>query len=1119
MFQVAARGEDAASPPVPECRILKTKSPPGGHGVIDLRDDLVSALAGRYDIERELGHGGMAIVYLARDVRHERHVAVKVLRPELATSLGAERFLREINIAARLAHPNILALHDSGNAAGMLYFVMPYVEGETLRERLSREHQLPIEDALSITRQVGLALDYAHEHGVVHRDIKPENILLLGDHVLVADFGLARALHTAGTIRLTESAVAVGTPAYMSPEQAAADPEVDGRTDLYSLACVLFEMVAGVPPFKGATGAALLAQHLTAKPPSICAQRPHCPASIDAAVSRALEKTPADRYRTAREFYAALTAAQPLASPWPAQPSTGGAAPATRRRRQLVIAGAVLVIAIASGAAALRNVLWPPLGTATPVADSSGYVVLPLTATDAATRGDSAAVTRRIADALAEWTGVRVVGAREVEDQLASTRRGGALRLDDALDVARRLGAVKLVWGELSANPADSAGSRIARLTMYDVATGRVERPAVMRYGTTGPGTSALRLTASELLRARVESPWTSTAQPEHPSLPAWLAYDAGRDALARWEVNEAAREFRAALAIDPSHAQANLWLSLAEMWAGFPRERWRAAARRAAELRAYLDPRDTTLADAQAALADGRYPEACVAYRRYLPRDTTAVVGWFGLGECNSRDSLVVPDAASPSRWRFRGSVSRAIDAYMHIVEDRAPPQPTFVYTRLSQLLTTSGIQLRQGHTEGVHRQEFGAYPSLRDDTLVFVPYPLNERGGSTGPPAPAAKARALEHNRSLLRQLYETWAVNAPPTVEAHAALAGLLESLDEIGDGSAAGGSATQLSAISQIRRARALASDPDQRLLLARTELRLLLKSEDWARAAALADSVLGANSQASADSAGALASAAALTGRVQLLASILRARGGAPTFALTMPNGVPLAVPPALAQDAAGMFASAMTGACVDSLRGYRDRVDRQLGSYVPEPAQRALARGVLLRRPLAIAVPCVGAASLVGVDAASDRMVRMEQALAGHDVAAFRVVYDSLVAARSLNRPGDAAMDYLYIESWILATFGDTTEAIRHLDGPLEALPTLGTFVTEYPSHTAALVRAMGLRAELAAATGDRAAAKRWAAAVATLWANSDQALQPYVRRMCALSGTCAKEASRSPAR
>src|SRR6476469_6642494 len=306
------------SPPSPRiavCRILGNQSPPGGPGVIDLRDDLETALAGRYDIERELGHGGMAIVYLARDVRHDRHVAVKVLRPELATTLGAERFLREINIAARLTHPNILALHDSGNAAGMLYFVMPHVEGETLRERLEREHQLPLDDALSITRQVVLALDYAHEHGVVHRDIKPENILLLGDHVLVADFGLARALHTAGTNRLTESAVAVGTPAYMSPEQAAADPEVDGRTDLYSLACVLFEMIAGTPPFKGASGAALLAQHLTAKPPSICAQRPHCPPAVDAAVARALEKTPADRFRGAREFYAALTATEAIASP------------------------------------------------------------------------------------------------------------------------------------------------------------------------------------------------------------------------------------------------------------------------------------------------------------------------------------------------------------------------------------------------------------------------------------------------------------------------------------------------------------------------------------------------------------------------------------------------------------------------------------------------------------------------------------------------------------------------------------------------------------------------------------------------------------------------------------
>ena len=509
--------------------------------MIDLRDDLVAALAGRYDIERELGHGGMAIVYLARDVRHGRHVAVKVLRPELATTLGAERFLREINIAARLTHPNILALHDSGEAAGLLYFVMPYVEGETLRDRLDREHQLPIEEALSITRQVGLALDHAHEHGVIHRDIKPENILLVGDHVLVADFGLGRALHRAGTQRLTESAVAVGTPAYMSPEQAAADPDVDGRTDLYSLACVLYEMIAGVPPFKGATAAALLAQHLTATPPSICAQRPHCPPNVDEAVARALEKTPADRFRTARDFVAALTAVPIAPSPPRHTPAVGrGAATAPARRERavplllLTAAGAGIVIAAAIAFAKGRG------SSGQAAADRNSYVVLPLTAADPAARADTAALTQRLADALGEWEGVRVLEGRAVTDQLALVRRGGRLRLDDALGVAAALGAAKLVWGEVSAAGAP-AGGRTARLMLYDVATGTPVHPATVSYVPGGPAPADLRPMASALLRGPGESPWKGRAR-GHPSLAAWLAYDEGRAAIARWDIADAMR-------------------------------------------------------------------------------------------------------------------------------------------------------------------------------------------------------------------------------------------------------------------------------------------------------------------------------------------------------------------------------------------------------------------------------------------------------------------------------------------------------------------------------------------------------------------------------------------------
>src|SRR3989454_1760789 len=271
----------------------------------------------------------MATVYLAQDLKHHRKVAIKVLEPELAAALGPERFLREIEIAAGLNHPHILPLYDSGESGASLYYVMPYVEGETLRDRLNRERQLPLEDALRITRDVADALSYAHDHDVVHRDIKPENILFQAAHAVVSDFGIARAITAGAGGGLTATGIAIGTPAYMSPEQASGGGPIDGRSDVYSLACVLYEMLAGEPPYTGASAQVVIAKRFTDPVPSVRRLRETIPPAVDAAITKALAKAPVDRFATAAQFAEALT------------PSVAGPARLRLTGRRVLAAGAV----------------------------------------------------------------------------------------------------------------------------------------------------------------------------------------------------------------------------------------------------------------------------------------------------------------------------------------------------------------------------------------------------------------------------------------------------------------------------------------------------------------------------------------------------------------------------------------------------------------------------------------------------------------------------------------------------------------------------------------------------------------------------------------------------------
>jgi tRNA A-37 threonylcarbamoyl transferase component Bud32 len=314
--------------------------------------ELTVALADRYRIERELGQGGMATVYLALDLKHARNVAIKVLRPELAAVIGAERFVREIRTIAALQHPHILGLIDSGEVSGTAYYVMPFVEGESLRDRLVREKQLPIGDAVRIATEVASALDYAHRHGVIHRDIKPENILLHDERALVADFGIALAVSQAGGTRMTETGMSLGTPHYMSPEQAMGEREITARSDVYALGAVTYEMLTGDPPFTGSTAQAIVARVLTESPRPLTAQRHTIPEHVEAAVLTALEKLPADRWPSAADF------ARALEGRGDARPAVfrSRATPATRRG-MLVAAGALAagLIAGAAGTLAIRG--------------------------------------------------------------------------------------------------------------------------------------------------------------------------------------------------------------------------------------------------------------------------------------------------------------------------------------------------------------------------------------------------------------------------------------------------------------------------------------------------------------------------------------------------------------------------------------------------------------------------------------------------------------------------------------------------------------------------------------------------------------------------------------------
>ncbi len=617
---------------------------------------LQAALGDRYRVEREVGAGGMAIVFLATDVKHQRPVAIKLLRPELAAALGHERFLREIEIAAKLQHPHVLPVYDSGQADGMLYYVMPFVEGESLRDRLVREGRLSQPEAARIAHEVADALAYAHRQGVVHRDIKPANILLSQGHAVVADFGIARAVSaSAARSGLTQTGMAVGTPKYMSPEQALGETNLDGRTDVYALGVVLYEMLAGRPPFEGATPQSIIAQALSHKVP----QLGHDALGLQPVIERALATEPGDRFATADELSGALDGLL----------SGTGFRRATRwRTRSIVTAGALGLVVV------LAFALWPR-GFRTEGDPRKSLIVFPFkNKTGDATRDYlEEAAMNLLGLAAAHWEDMRVYD----DERTASLMRrrhvstGADVDFETARAMAREARVGTLVLGDVRRE----GDSLAIESKVHDVRTGDRLATHIVRAAWSADPRPLFDALAARILGTSGAPPGErpSVLAQTTSSIAAYRAYLEGTAALQRFQLDSAYLLLQRAVALDSSFALAYLRLYNAGGWGLGIREHsasgWGSATidRRqfllgAERHSASLPPRLRALVAFHRAFEDGHLSWARRIVEDLIARDPTDVEAWYQLGEAHYHDRS--SDFPHPDTI---GNLGRALRAFQH--------------------------------------------------------------------------------------------------------------------------------------------------------------------------------------------------------------------------------------------------------------------------------------------------------------------------------------------------------------------------------------------------------------------------------------------------------------------
>src|SRR5258706_1841254 len=573
-------------------------------------------------------------------------------------------------------------------------------------------------------------------------------------------------------------------------------------------------------------------------------------------------------------------------------------------------------------------------------------------------------------------------------------------------------------------------------------------------------------------------------------------------DRARKWDIEAAERGFRAAIQSDPNYTYAHLWLAQTLVWGGRPVAEWGSHALTSAAAVSRLGFRERSLAQALAHLATQEFFQACAEYRKLIARDSLDFAGWFGLGDCQTRDRAVVRDSMSPSGWRFRSSYSSAADALQRALELIPSVHRAFTgvaFSRLTRLFYAEPGAFRIGYAVRPDTIWFGAWPGLDRDTLFFTPFPMADFFAARPGTIPSTAAAALTRNRDVLRQITVRWLHAFPNSADANEALGRVLETMGELADRGDA-----ETSALGSVRRARQLSIDSVQRLRLTVAEVRLLVKLEAFDEARVHADSVLRDWDRGGPDEAAEIAGLAALTGHVFMAADLLSSSAAVDTPVTS--EGRPIIVPRPAVEPARMLVAYAAFGAPRESLIAVRARSERAINTWV-EQRRKSQARDALLYFPSILAFPDVGLSSL-HKRSGEDDLLALQWAFAHRDTASMRASFVRLDTLRKDLRPGDWAVSVVYHESWLLLAVGDTSAALRRIDPFLDALQTVGLQLVKEVAESALLVRLMVLRADIAARRSERAVARRWGAAVVALWAEADPVVQPTVERMRALANT-----------